>query len=128
MGDPALCEANLPGFWANIAAILWPGYWAPSADWMCAPICEAPEDTVMTCGDCKMGIQVGIGQMLAPETLDTIVEFLSGDFCASTGEDRCPEFVDVVIRQGLPMIYAASMMKQSPRLTTPLWRELVQQS
>ena len=46
--------------------------------------------------------------MLAPETLDTIVEFLSGDFCASTGEDRCPEFVDVIIRQGLPMIYAAS--------------------
>ena len=46
--------------------------------------------------------------MLAPETLDAIVEFLSGDFCASTGEDRCPEFVDVVIRQGLPMIYAAS--------------------
>ena len=46
--------------------------------------------------------------MLAPETLDTIVEFLSGDFCATTGEDRCPEFVDVVIRQGLPMIYAAS--------------------
>ena len=46
--------------------------------------------------------------MLAPETLDTIVEFLSGDFCASMGDDRCPEFVDVVIRQGLPMIYAAS--------------------
>merc|ERR1712033_15615 len=80
--DPALCEANLPGFWAGIAAILWPGYWDPSAEWMCGPICEAPEDTIM--------------------------EFLSGDFCASTGEDRCPEFVDVVIRQGLPMIYAAS--------------------
>merc|ERR1719305_1557341 len=64
--DPALCEASLPGFWANIAAILWPGYWDPSADWMCAPI------------------------------------------CATTGEDRCPEFVDVIIRQGLPMIYAAS--------------------
>merc|ERR1712130_1028950 len=73
--DPALCEANLPGFWANIAAILWPGYWDPSAEWMCAPICEAPEDTVMTCDDCKMGIQAGIDQMLAPETLDTIVEF-----------------------------------------------------
>merc|ERR1719433_1618881 len=99
--DPALREAN-------IAAILWPGYWDPSADWMCAPICAAPEDTVMTCDDCKMGIQAGIDQMLAPETLDTIVEFLSGDFCATTGEDRCPEFVDVIIRQGLPMIYAAS--------------------
>merc|ERR1712037_775780 len=73
--DPALCEANLPGFWANIAAILWPGYWDPSADWMCAPICAAPEDTVMTCDDCKMGIQAAIDQMLATETLDTIVEF-----------------------------------------------------
>jgi len=106
--DPALCEANLPGFWANIAAILWPGYWDPSADWMCAPICAAPEDTVMTCDDCKMGIQAAIDQMLATETLDAIVEFLSGDFCASMGDDRCPEFVDVIIRQGLPMIYAAS--------------------
>merc|ERR1711872_392820 len=104
----AECEEALPGFWAQIADILWPGYWDPSADWMCAPICAAPEDTVMTCDDCKMGIQAGIDQMLAPETLDTIVEFLSGDFCATTGEDRCPEFVDVIIRQGLPMIYAAS--------------------
>merc|ERR1719481_1841727 len=94
--DVAGCEANLPGFWAA------------SAEWMCGPICEAPEDTVMSCDDCKMGIQAAIDQMLLPETLDTIVEFLSGDFCASTGEDRCPEFVDVVIRQGLPMIYAAS--------------------
>ena len=95
---------------------------------MCADICAAPEDTVMTCDDCKMGIQAkkqnlefvsnrltlqkisqaAIDQMLATETLDAIVEFLSGDFCATTGEDRCPEFVDVIIRQGLPMIYAAS--------------------
>merc|ERR1712010_139304 len=106
--DPAACEAGLPGFWAAIAVILWPGYYDPNAEWMCAPICAAPEDTVMTCDDCKMGVQAGIDQMLAPETLDTIVEFLSGDFCATTGEDRCPEFVDVIIRQGLPMIYAAS--------------------
>merc|ERR1712130_964347 len=106
--DPAQCEGGLPEFWSMIAAVLWPGYWDPSAEWMCGPICEAPEDTVMTCDDCKMGIQAAIDQMLLPETLDAIVEFLSGDFCASTGEDRCPEFVDVVIGQGLPMIYAAS--------------------
>merc|ERR1712130_572754 len=34
--DPAECEAALPGFWAGIAAILWPGYWDPTAEWMCA--------------------------------------------------------------------------------------------
>ena len=38
-------------------------FWGPSsnvftqAEWMCGPICEAPEDTAMTCDDCKMGIQ-----------------------------------------------------------------------
>merc|ERR550525_1603615 len=105
--DVAGCEANLPGFWAGIAAILWPGYWDPSAEWQCGPICEAPEDTVMTCDECKMGLQADIDQLLATETLDAIVEILSGDFCASTGDDRCPEFVDVVIRQGLPMLAAA---------------------
>ena len=46
--------------------------------------------------------------MLSTEFLDGIVEFLSeGDFCSSTGDDRCPEIVDAVIRQGLPMLAAA---------------------
>merc|ERR1711887_512378 len=35
--DVAGCEANLPGFWAGIAAILWPGYWDPSADCSAVP-------------------------------------------------------------------------------------------
>merc|ERR1711971_1354415 len=105
--DVAGCEANLPGFWAAIAELLWPGDWDPTADWMCAPSCAAPEDTVMTCDDCTMGIQMAIDQLLAAEPLDAIVGFLSGDFCTSMGDDRCPEFVDVVIRQGLPMLAAA---------------------
>merc|ERR1711936_1089249 len=75
--DVAGCEANLPGFWAAIAAVLWPGYWDPSAEWMCGPICEAPEDTAMTCDDCKMGIQAAIDQMLSPEAMDIIVEGVS---------------------------------------------------
>ena len=57
-----------------MAAILWPAYWDPTvskksrifkydfffvqAEWMCADICANPEDTTMTCDDCKMGIQV----------------------------------------------------------------------
>ena len=31
--DPAACEAGLPGFWAAIAVILWPGYYDPSVSW-----------------------------------------------------------------------------------------------
>merc|ERR1711872_923647 len=82
----AECEEALPGFWAQIANILWPGYWDPSAEWMCAPICAAPEDTIMTCDDCQAGVLAAIDELLAPETLDRIV----------------------VIRQGLPILTAAS--------------------
>ena len=28
------------------------------ADWMCGPTCAAPEQTNMTCDDCKTGIHV----------------------------------------------------------------------
>ena len=34
--DPEGCVDGLPGFWADIAMLLWPGYWDPEADWMCA--------------------------------------------------------------------------------------------
>merc|ERR1712156_455650 len=107
--DVAQCEANLPEFWGMIAALLWPGYWDPSAEWMCDPICVAPEDTIMTCDDCQAGVLAAIDQLLAPETLDRIVDFLAnGDFCAALGDERCPAAVDVVIRQGLPILTAAS--------------------
>merc|ERR1711962_307890 len=60
------------------------------------------------CSTCQMGIQAAIDQLLAPETLDTIVDFLAnGDFCVQIGDERCPAAVDGVIRQGLPMIAAA---------------------
>ena len=55
-----------------------------------------------------MKTQGAIDQLLAVETLDAIVDaFANGDFCASQEDERCPAIVDVVIRQGLPMLAAA---------------------
>ena len=68
---------------------------------------------------------MAIDQLLAAETLDAIVGFLSGDFCTSMGDDRCPEFVDVVIRQGLPMLAAAGAdgdFSQVPHLVISKFR------
>merc|ERR550539_1783827 len=63
--------------------------------------------TVMTCDDCKMGVQAAIDQLLSPESIDAIVDFLAnGEFCANNGDERCPAAVDAVIRQGLPMLAA----------------------
>merc|ERR1712212_1231470 len=32
------CVEALPDFWAQIAQVLWPGYYNAEADWMCAPL------------------------------------------------------------------------------------------
>merc|ERR1712223_1794819 len=105
--DPEACVSGLPGLWNQIAAILWPGYWDPTAEWMCAEICAAPEDTTMTCDDCKMGIQAAIDQLLEPDTLDAIVENLAPEICKDNPTEECPAAVDAIIRQGLPLLAAA---------------------
>ena len=33
--DPDNCVARLPEFWMAIGAMLWPGYYEPTAEWMC---------------------------------------------------------------------------------------------
>merc|ERR1712212_863911 len=106
--DVAKCEADLPEFWNMIAALLWPGYWDPTGEWMCAPICEAPEDVAMTCDDCKMGIQAAIDQMLSPEAMDVIVEGISAEICKDSPTPECPVAVDGVLRNGLPLLAGAS--------------------
>merc|ERR1719367_1668342 len=86
---------------------LCPGYWDPTADWMCADICAAPEDTTMTCDDCKMGIQAAIDQLLSEAAMDAIVEAIAPIICQDNPTEECPAAVDVIIRQGLPTLVAA---------------------
>merc|ERR1719458_2130575 len=105
--DPAACEAGLPGLWNQMAAILWPGYWDPTAEWMCADICAAPEDVAMTCDDCKMGIQAAIDQLVSSEFMDGIVEAVSAEICKDNPTEECPMFVDGILRQGLPLLAGA---------------------
>ena len=90
------------------------------AEWMCADICAAPEDTVMTCDDCKMGIQANIwkenwrclsfksnlvktqaavDQLLEEGTIATIVDTLSPEICKDNPTEECPAAVDAVITQ-----------------------------
>ena len=46
--------------------------------------------------------------LLAVETHDAIVFLIiASGFCDSMEDERCPAFVDVVIRQGLPMLVEA---------------------
>merc|ERR1711962_1458275 len=83
--DPEACPEALPPFWKMIADLLWPSYYDPNAEWMCGPTCAAPEDVSMTCDQC-----------------------VNGEFCVNVGEG-CPEVVDFVIRQGLPLLASADV-------------------
>ena len=37
------CVEGISNFWISISAVLWPGYFNPEADWMCAQLCSAGE-------------------------------------------------------------------------------------
>merc|ERR1712130_960899 len=106
--DVVQCEANMPQFWKMIAALLWPGYWDPTAEWMCAEICASPEDVAMTCDDCKSGIQAAVDQLLEERTIDAIVERLLPEICNPGPTADCPEHLEGTIRQGLPMLAEAA--------------------
>merc|ERR1711936_849168 len=126
----AECEEQLPNFWESIALILWPAYYSPEADWMCAGICKAPEEHAMTCDECIFGIMKSQEQLLDPKTIDYLVDQLAnGDFCASIDDERCPTVVDTVIRMGLPLLAAQADPSELPEVcnaavagTCPAWR------
>ena len=55
-------------------------------------------------------IQASIDQLLSAESMDLIVDsFVNSDFCDTVGGDeRCPDILDAVLRNGLPLLAAAS--------------------
>merc|ERR1711862_953626 len=103
--DADSCVANLPDFWSRVAMVLWPGYYDPMGEWMCATedICGAPglkAKLAMTCDECLGGIQASVEQMLSEEFMMGIVEALSGEgFC---GMEEDPELCAQVIAQLIP--------------------------
>jgi len=114
--NPAECEAGLPDFWRAIALRLWPAYYNPEAEWMCADPCANPDDHSMTCDECCAGIRGWFDQLVEPTTIDTIVErFLASDLCSTIPDERCPEFLEAVLRQGLPALVQASNPDEYPQ-------------
>merc|ERR1712088_459158 len=107
--DPAQCEAGLPDFWKAIALRLWPAYYNPEAEWMCGPTCANPSDDPTTCEECCAGLQASLDQLVDPRTIDAIVErFVASDFCSTIPDERCPEFLEAVLREGIPILVAGN--------------------
>ena len=111
--NPDECVAGLPGFWAQIGAIMWPGYYEASAEWMCGTeeFCGAPSRLPrdFTCEDCLGGIKASVEQLLEPETVAAIVDALSGDILCGMAEDPagCATAVAGLIPAALPALAKA---------------------
>ena len=81
--------------------------------------------------------QASINQLVEPRTIDTIVErfivniiciitimitiiiairFLASDFCSTIPDERCPEFLEAVLRQGLPALVGSSNPDEYPQV------------
>merc|ERR1719184_118076 len=104
--NPDRCMEGLPDFWTRIAGVLWPGYYDPSAAWMCGPICVETSVRDVTCEECLNGIQASIDQLLSEEVINGIVDALSGDgFCGMEEDpDMCAEVIPILIPAALPAL------------------------
>merc|ERR1712107_833447 len=113
--DPAECEASPPDFWRAIALRLWPGYYDPEAEWMCAPPFQDPQDHILTCEECVQGLKASIDQLADPRSIDVIVErFLKSDCCFTIPDERCPQFLEAVLREGIPVLAETSNPEEYP--------------
>merc|ERR1711982_83283 len=106
--NPDECVEKLPDFWGRVAAVLWPGYYDPTADWMCGPICTEQSPRDVTCEECTSGIQASIDQLVSEEFVSGIVDALAGDgFCGLEEDpDLCSQVIPILIPLALPALAA----------------------
>merc|ERR1712168_1444234 len=95
--DPDNCVARLPEFWMAIGAMLWPGYYEPTAEWMCG--------NEETCPSSPAKLRLSLRDFTCDQCLAGIVEALSGDaFC---GQNEDPELCARAISQLIPVALPA---------------------
>jgi len=114
--DPDQCKAILPDIWNAIALRLWPAYYTPEAEWFCPPLCTDPYDHSPTCDECREGLQAANDQLVDPRTIDHIVErVLASNICSTILDDRCPDFLEFVLRKGIPVLAKSSNPEEFPQ-------------
>merc|ERR1712215_201478 len=112
--NPDECLEQLPAFWAKVAGVLWPGYYQPDAEWMCAQegLC-GPAARDINCEECFQGIQGSIDQLLSEPFINGIVEALSGDgFCGMEEDpELCANIIAELIPLALPILAGGSTLE-----------------
>merc|ERR1719341_183419 len=115
---PEDCLEQLPGFWPKVAMVLWPGYFNPDTEWMCASedMCGTTDTRGMTCEECLGGIKSAVDQLLSDEFVSGIMDALSGEgFCGmQENEEACIKIIHELIPYALPTLANQIDSEQTP--------------
>merc|ERR1711892_1168222 len=102
-----VCEANLPGAWPLIGAVLFPEFL--QADVVCADygICSLFKE--ITCEDCEAGVAYITGLMVDADQIAAAVDFLLGAaFCEGSSDPAfCKERIPELIPAAMNVLAAA---------------------
>merc|ERR1711931_388046 len=123
--NPDECVEGIPEFWLMVARVLWPGYWNPEAEWMCAQegLCGPPAPRDINYEECQEGIMLAIEQMQSDEFIAGIKEALSGPaFC---GTEPDPELCGRVIDVLFPAVLIAFSENSGPELWSPVCNQAI---
>merc|ERR1712004_398173 len=93
---------------------------------MCGPICAAPQDTTMTCDDCKMGIQAAIDQLLEPTSSTQSWVRSRQQSARATPLSSAPPPWMVSSGRDFPCWLLLEMIPALHRLVMPPWKALAQ--
>merc|ERR1711970_1603785 len=116
--NPDECLEQLPAFWAKVAGVLWPGYYRPDAEWMCAQegLCGAAVRDI-NCEECFQGIQASIDQLLSEPFINGIEE--DPDLCATVIAQLIPLALNALAANGDPDAFATAICNKAIPDTCP---------
>merc|ERR1712189_145648 len=86
--DAETCVERLPQFWADLSPVMWT--FAFQTDLWCGEVCPDKGLRDVTCGECVIGLENLFATFARAETVDWLMEYVSGPAFCESSEDPEP--------------------------------------
>ena len=104
--DKLGCLLGVQRYWGQMADIIWPGFFDPTASWTCEDECLQSANEFMDCPTCQEKIQSLLFHLISPTVLESFSTQLSGpEYCDDKSDAlSCTDFVALSVIQGIPIL------------------------
>merc|ERR1711962_230481 len=101
--EPESCFRDLEIYWSQIGLAMYPEFLEAAT--MCSEVGACLEGrAALTCAECSDAVTAVSDSLKSESKLADIVEFLKGDFCASTGSVTCGASVAKLMPLAMPVL------------------------